>query len=90
MSSLEIADFSVVAGAQDWLDEAVRIFRQTGFCIILNALSDERASEVLKGCQEAERKILELDPGATILATIALALPASLATCCITKHGHCC
>ncbi|CAE7312820.1 OLA1 [Symbiodinium necroappetens] len=62
MSSLEIADFSVVAGAEDWLDEAVRIFRQTGFCIILNALSDERASEVLKGCQEAGRKILELDP----------------------------
>ncbi|CAE6971255.1 OLA1, partial [Symbiodinium sp. CCMP2456] len=62
MSSLEIADFSVVAGAEGWLGEAVRIFRQTGFCIILNALSDERASEVLKACQEAERKILELDP----------------------------
>ncbi|CAE7489313.1 OLA1 [Symbiodinium sp. CCMP2592] len=62
MSSLEIADFSIVAGADGWLDEAVRIFRQTGFCIILNALSDERASEVLKGCQQAERQILELDP----------------------------
>jgi len=62
MSSLEIADFSVVAGADDWLDEAVRIFRQTGFCIILNALSDESASEVLKGCLQAERQILELDP----------------------------
>ncbi|CAE7461361.1 OLA1 [Symbiodinium natans] len=62
MSSLNVSDFAVTAGADEWQQKAAGIFRDAGFCVILNALSESTASDVLESCLDAERKMLELDP----------------------------
>ncbi|CAJ1395363.1 unnamed protein product [Effrenium voratum] len=49
-SSLEVSEYSVTVGAEDWVEKAYAIFQQQGFCIALDALGEESA-EVLQTCE---------------------------------------
>lgn len=63
LSSFSATYHVVDALKEGWLDSAVRIFKEAGFVVVLNVLSEEACAEVLETCKVWEEEMLRFDPG---------------------------
>lgn len=64
-SGLDIAKFSFTAQTEDvsWVACAAKVFQESGFVIITNALDKDACAEVLETCRRIETDMLQWDPG---------------------------
>ena len=61
-STLHVADFMVSCKMPRWEDEAMRIFQESGFVVVLEVLNTSQCKEVLQTCQQLAEEIVALDP----------------------------
>lgn len=61
-STLHVDDFMVSCKNPHWEDEAIRIFQQSGFVVVLEVLNTSQCKEVLQTCEQLAEEIVALDP----------------------------
>ena len=53
-TTLEMRKYKVQAGAARWLEDAMKIFTEHGFCVVSDVSSTNACEKVLSACQTAE------------------------------------